>query len=211
MLELNSLSVTLDTRSFEYTLQVAPGEILVILGPSGSGKSTLLNLVGGFLQPQSGSLTWCGESLLNKTPDQRPVTTLFQKNNLFAHLTVWQNMALGVHPGAKLDNADSARLLAALDRVGLSGYEKRMPSELSGGEQQRVALARSLLSDKKVLLLDEPYSAIDSELRKSMLVLTRSIVSQNQLATLLVTHEKTDAHFLDAHVARLQHGRLEML
>jgi len=208
MLELKELSVELGAQEFIYSLVVEPREIVVILGPSGSGKSTLLNLIAGFLSPHSGDVSWCGQSLLHFTPDQRPVTTLFQKHNLFAHLSVWKNVALGLRTSTKLNSIQSRQLSEALAQVGLQGFEQRIPTDLSGGEQQRVALARCLLSKKPVLLLDEPYSALDAELRSGMLALTRRIVSDSQLATILVTHDPNDADALGARVARLHRGRL---
>ncbi len=208
MLELKSVGIDLSSHHFDFTLTVHPGEIVVILGASGSGKSTLLNLVGGFLSAQRGDITWQGQSLLNLMPDERPVTTLFQKHNLFEHLPVWKNIALGVDPGAKLDSVQQVRLQEALLSVGLPGYEKRMPSTLSGGEQQRVALARCLMSQKPVLLLDEPYSALDQDRRLQTLELTRSIVESESLCTLLVSHDPRDAEVLQARVVRIIDDRL---
>jgi len=208
MLDIQDTAVQLGQRDFRFSLRVDAGEIVVILGPSGSGKSTLLNLIAGFLLPHSGDIKWQDQSLLSLRPDQRPVTTLFQKHNLFMHLTVWKNMALGLRPSAKLNDDEAAKLHAALARVGLEGYAMRKPAELSGGEQQRVALARSLLTKKPVLLLDEPYSALDRELRVSMLELTQSIVRNSQLATVLVTHDPSDAEALGARSVKLRHGML---
>lgn len=208
MLHVDDACISLSDRTFNYRLRVAPGEIVVILGASGSGKSTLLNLISGFLSPVSGDIRWCDESILSLAPDKRPATTLFQKHNLFEHLSVWKNVALGLHPGAKLNSAQQAQLTKALDDVGLAGFESRMPAELSGGEQQRVALARCLATHKPVLLLDEPYSALDTDLRVQMLALTRDIVATEKLCTLLVSHDPGDAVALQARVVKLAQGTL---
>ena len=208
MLEARNARITLGQRKFDYSLQVVPGEIVVILGASGSGKSTLLNLVGGFLDPEEGEITWCGKSLLGLLPGERPVTTLFQKHNLFEHLPVWKNVALGFDPGARLDSTQKQQLVDTLSQVGLAGFEQRRPGDLSGGEQQRVALARCLVSQKPVLLLDEPYSALDGDRRAQMLALTRRIVDTARLCAVLVNHDPNDAIALGARVVRLLDGRL---
>ncbi len=137
-----------------------------MLGPSGAGKSTLLNLIAGFLPPASGSLRINGEVHNATPPAQRPVSMLFQENNLFNHLTVRQNISLGIHPGLKLSREEQAQVAAMAGQMGIDALLERLPGELSGGQRQRAALARCLVRQQPVLLLDEPFSALDPALRQ---------------------------------------------
>ncbi len=182
---------------------------MAILGESGSGKSTLLNLIGGFLAADSGELSWQGQSLMGLPPSDRPVTTLFQEHNLFAHLDVADNLGLGIDPGLHLLSEDRLRIRHALEAVGLGGFEKRKPAQLSGGQAQRVALARCLLRDKPVLLLDEPYSALDEATRLEMLDLTKKVMQDKQLCTLLVSHNRRDAEILEAGRVYIENGYID--
>ncbi|MBX2885997.1 MAG: ATP-binding cassette domain-containing protein [Granulosicoccus sp.] len=208
MLELSKAGITLGQREFVFDLSVIKGERVAIVGKSGSGKSTLLNLIGGFLHCQRGEIRWEGRSMLKLTPDQRPVTTLFQRDNLFEHLCVEDNVILGIN--ADLRPTKQQRNLAreALSQVGLSGMEDALPGRLSGGEQQRVALARSLLRRKPVLLLDEPYGALDEGTRQAMLRLTDQITRESDLTVLMVTHQISDAQALDARVVTIDNNKI---
>ena len=182
MLELNNATTTLGQRHFEFSLQVDSAETVVIIGESGAGKSTLLNMISGFTSVESGDVLWHGESLLPMAVAQRPVTMLFQKHNLFEHLNVADNIGLGLDPGLRLDNGSDKgwqQVTDALQQMGLEGYGARMPGELSGGEQQRVALARALIMKRPLLLLDEPFSALDSETRRAVLELTQRLSTEN--------------------------------
>lgn len=208
MLLADSLSVTLGSLQFRFSFSVEQSEILAVFGPSGSGKSTLLSLVGGFLHPDSGTLSWQGDSLLQLPPARRPVTSLFQSHNLFEHLTVADNIGLGLDPALKLSIEQKQRLKDVLEQVGLAGFEKRMPRQLSGGEQQRVGLARCLIRKHPILLLDEPYSALDESTRTEMLELTSGIIESEKLCTLLVTHNREDAVALGAKSMEIVDGVL---
>lgn len=208
MLELDRAKVSLGSNLFEFTLRAAAPGIQAILGRSGAGKSTLLNLIAGFVTPVSGDVCWNGESLLNRSAERRPVTTLFQQHNLFDHLTVDQNVGLGIHPGLKLTEIDHVSVKQVLAQVGLTNHGSKLPSELSGGEQQRVALARCLLRKQPLLLLDEPFSALDESTRQEMLALTHRVIHDQGLCVLFVTHSASDAAALGANIWHLSNGKL---
>jgi len=200
MLKLDNIALSLGNRHWTFNLSLQTHGVHALLGKSGSGKSTLLNLIGGFTTPDSGDIFWKGESLSGKAPSDRPITTLFQQHNLFDHLNVWKNIALGVAPDLKLNNEQKALVPEILSRVGLTGYEDKSPTQLSGGEQQRVALARCLLRRKPILLLDEPFSALDSTTRAEMLQLLQQILKAYQPCVIMITHDKDDAKAMGAHV-----------
>ncbi|MGI9373685.1 MAG: ATP-binding cassette domain-containing protein, partial [Hyphomicrobiales bacterium] len=147
-----------DTHPYKFSMQCAAGEVCGIMGQSGSGKSTLLDLISGFLLPANGKLLWNDQNLINLAPEDRPVTFLFQHNNLFDHISAIDNVAIGINPSLKLNPEEIEKAEDALLNVGLSGFSHRIAAKLSGGEQQRVALARALVRDKPVILLDEPFA-----------------------------------------------------
>ena len=207
-LELHNLKTKLGDKSFEFNFSANVGEVHAILGKSGSGKSTLLNLIGGFLAPHTGTLNWQGKSLIPLKPEQRPVTTLFQSHNLFDHLSVSHNLALGVSPKMKLDANEWNEINNVLNAVGLPGRKEAKPTDLSGGEQQRVGLARCLLRKRPVLLLDEPYGALDETTRAQMLSLTHKVIIENNLCVLMVTHNPDDAKHMNATKHHVIDGKL---
>lgn len=204
-------AVTLDHGDWavRYDLAVPAGQFLALLGPSGAGKSTLLNLVAGFDVPASGDIRVGGQSVVGLAPAHRPVTTLFQDHNLFAHLTVEQNVGLGLNPGLRLTAADQDRVAQALETVGLTGFETRRPNSLSGGQRQRVALARCLVRDRPILLLDEPFSALDPALRLAMLDEVDTLRRSRHLTVLMVSHDPRDALRVADRVAFLSDGRIQ--
>jgi len=208
MLKIDDLRLQLGTNSYCYQLTASAAQTTAILGKSGSGKSTLLNLIAGFLKAESGSLHWHEQSLINLSPNQRPVTTLFQQHNLFTHLSVAQNIGLGLSPDLKLSKEEHQHIERVLDEVGMRGYGKSSAARLSGGEQQRVALARCLLRKQPILLLDEPFSALDEHTRHDMIQLTKNVISDHNLCALLVTHNEDDADLLMASKYLLSEGRL---
>jgi thiamine transport system ATP-binding protein len=191
------------TEPYDFSLAVSQGEILGISGASGAGKSTLLDLIAGFLAPISGKIVLNGQSLTALLPERRPVTTLFQADNLFDHLSVAGNLALA-RPKGQLAQAELDISLAAVD---LAGLAHRRAANLSGGQKQRVALARCLLLDRPVLLLDEPFSALDTAMAAETRSLVRSLVTQNRWHTLLVSHSETDLALADRRLG-LAGGRL---
>lgn len=184
-----------------FDLQLAKGSKTALVGASGSGKSTLLNLIAGFIQPQHGEIWLDAKNHTHTAPHQRPVSMLFQNNNLFTHLSVWQNIGLGIQPNLKLPTEQQHALKAIADHVGLTSHLDKLPEQLSGGQQQRVALARCLLRNQPILLLDEPFSALDYDLRQEMLGLIQTMTASKQLTVLLVTHQPDEVRgFIDKQI-----------
>ena len=177
---------------YTYTLSVKPQEIVAILGESGSGKSTLLDLIAGFLAASGGSIELDEKELTALPVEKRPVSILFQQHNLFEHLSVQKNILLGVSRTLKSSREDVAKVQEILKEVGLEKYEHTLASSLSGGQQQRVALARVLLRREPILLLDEPFTGLDAKTRMEMLDLVQKISRENDLHTVMVTHELQD-------------------
>jgi thiamine transport system ATP-binding protein len=185
---------------------VTQGRFIAVLGPSGAGKSTLLNLVAGFETVESGRL-WLGETDSTFTaPVERPVSLVFQDHNCFAHLDAWSNVALGVSPKLKLHAAQVAAVDEALAAVGISHLRQRKPGEMSGGEQQRVAIARVLVRQRPILLLDEAFAALGPALRRSMLALVADLHRARALTTLMVTHQPEDARAVASEVVFIDGG-----
>lgn len=193
------------TRHFDLSFVARPGEVTAVSGQSGAGKSTLLDLIAGFLTPQSGRLSLKGHELLPLPPEQRPISILFQSETLFEHLTAYQNLELGLPRGA---TDRQQKIEAALAEVGLPGVLKQRADTLSGGEKQRVALARTLLRDRPVLLLDEPFSALDDDTRETIRTLVKSLTERHQWITLLVSHHVDDVEALAARRYQLRDGML---
>ena len=192
MLKLNfSLKESYLTISTNISLE--PDKIYAVVGPSGAGKSTFLNLISGFASISSGSIIWNGKEISNLPPAKRNVSILFQDNNLFPHLSVWRNLALAVTHWPKISRNNEEKLKAVMSEVGILGLENRKPSQLSGGQQSRVALARVLLQKNKILLLDEPFSALGPSLKDQMLELIKKISKNKKLLVLMVTHDPADA------------------
>jgi len=194
--------------NFLFDIAFERSRITALLGPSGSGKSTLLGLVAGFETPAEGRVLLGGEDMTTAPPSRRPVSMIFQENNLFAHLDIAANVGLGISPALSLTDADRRRVGLALERTGLAGKEKRLPRELSGGERQRAALARALVRDRPVLLLDEPFASLGPALREEMLELLVSVLAERQMTILLVTHHPEDARRASQDVVFLEDGRV---
>ena len=208
MIRLDSVFLADDTLPMSFDLQVAAGERIAIVGPSGAGKSTLLNLIAGFVLPTQGNIWLNGENHTQSAPYERPVSMLFQENNLFPHLTVQQNLALGLKTSLKLTALEQDQIEQVADAVGLTSFLSRLPNSLSGGQKQRVALARCLLRDKPILLLDEPFSALDPELRLEMLNLIDELCHSKNLTLLLVTHQPSELTGKVNRMLRIENGRI---
>ena len=175
-------------------LSLESDKIYAIIGPSGAGKSTFLNLISGFSEISSGSILWNEQEISGLPPSKRNISILFQDNNLFPHLSVWRNLALAVSHWPKISNDDEGKLRSVISEVGIQGLESRKPSQLSGGQQSRVALARVLLQRNKILLLDEPFAALGPSLKDQMLELIEKIARKRGLLVLMVTHDPADAN-----------------
>jgi thiamine transport system ATP-binding protein len=193
VLQLDHLALRQDDFALSADWSAAAGQRVAVIGPSGAGKSTLLAAIAGFLAPATGKILWLGQDLAGVPPGDRPVTILFQDQNLFPHLTVAQNLGLGLRPDLRLSPADQARIAAALERTGLAGLGPRRPAQLSGGQASRAALARALLRARPILLLDEPFAALGPALRAEMLALVREVADETGAQVLMVTHDPADA------------------
>lgn len=193
MLHLDGLRLRQGDFSLTADWQAKPGERIAVIGPSGAGKSTLLMMIAGFLAPDAGRILWQGQDLAGLAPGARPVTVLFQDQNLFPHLTVQRNLALGLTTAARLTPDQSARIDSVLGRVGLAGMGARRPGQFSGGQAGRVALARALLRARPILLLDEPFSALGPALRAEMIALVNEVADETGALVLMVTHDPRDA------------------
>ena len=184
---------------FHYEFQVQPAEILAIQGPSGVGKTTLLDLIAGFETQDGGSISWQGKAFHNEMPWDRPVTTVFQSDNLFDHLTCEHNVSIGITG----TSVSQQRLDSAFVELGIDGLQTRLPNQISGGQQQRVALARALLRDQPMLLLDESFSALDWDMRTGCFDTLKALCSARGMSVLLVSHDDRDAAYLGCKIMRL--------
>ena len=207
-LRLDKATFAFGDMAMLFDATVAPSSITAVIGPSGSGKSTLLNLVAGFELPLSGRIVIDGVDVTDLPPAERPVSMVFQENNLFAHLSVVQNVGLGRSPSLKLTEADRLAVREALERTGLAGKERRLPRELSGGERQRVALARVLVRDRPLLLLDEPFASLGPALRADMLALLSEVHADRRMTVLMVTHQPEDARRVADSVLFVESGTI---
>ncbi len=188
---------------FTYDLSVASGEILAVQGPSGVGKTTLLELIAGFQMPTAGNLSWDDKDLVPLPPWQRPVTTVFQADNLFSHLSCLDNVLIGLGPEERPAPALHTYIDEYFTQLGLEGLQSRMPSQISGGQQQRVALVRALIRARPILLLDESFSALDWDMRKECFDALKTVVASHEMAALLVSHDTRDKEYLGCRELRL--------
>jgi thiamine transport system ATP-binding protein len=210
-LEVKDLAFRYEDMAMRFDLAVERGAFLSIVGPSGAGKSTLLSLIGGFERPLGGQVLVDGADITPLAPAARPCTTLFQDHNLFAHLSIERNVALGIDPDLRLSELQRAEVRRSLAEVGLAGMEHRLPGQLSGGERQRAALARCLVRHRPMLLLDEPFAAIGPGLRREMLDLVKALQTRLGLTVLMVTHDPGDARHAGGRTAFVEAGRVVLV
>ena len=193
------------------SLEISAGEFITLLGESGSGKTTLLRLIAGFEQPSSGEIWMNGERLDTLPPYKRRVNTVFQSYALFPHLSVRENVSYGLQVSGVAKGEIPGRVAEALRMVKMEEFAAQRPAKLSGGQQQRVALARALVNRPKLLLLDEPLSALDANLRKQMQSELKSLQRELGITFLFVTHDQEEAMALSDHIALLKSGALEQV
>ena len=193
MLTLEGLDIRQGTFRLTADFSIDTGAQVAIVGPSGAGKSTLLSVISGFFMPIAGRVLWNRADMTANPPGARPLSMVFQDNNLFPHLTAFQNVGLGIKPSLRLDASEAARVQDALSRAGLKGLEDRKPAALSGGQQSRVTLARVLVRDKPLILLDEPFAALGPAMRVEMLDLVANLARAEGATLLMVTHHPADA------------------
>lgn len=207
-IQLDKISLRLGEKQFFFDCAIDAGKITAVTGASGAGKSTLLNLIAGFERPDQGRILIHDQDVTEMHPGERPLSFIFQDNNLFAHLDLQTNIGLGIHPGLRLAATDRAAISRALERVGLPGFERRKPGTLSGGERQRAAFARALVRNKPVLLLDEPFAALDVDLRRRMGELLAQLHQETRRTILLVSHNPEDVARLADRVITIDMGRI---
>src|SRR5579871_3022075 len=195
----------------DISLEIAEGEFLTILGESGSGKTTLLRIIAGFETATSGEVWMGGERLDREPPYRRRVNTVFQHYALFPHLTVEQNVGYGLRVARRPEAEIRQRVAEALEKVKMSAHAKKKPSKISGGQQQRVALARALVNRPRLLLLDEPLSALDANLRTQMQVELKALQREVGITFIFVTHDQQEAMAMSDRIALLRNGLLEQV
>lgn len=208
MIVLNQLNYTIDKHDFYFDLTIAANEHVAILGENGAGKSTLLNLIMGFIFPISGKIIIDQKEYTHLTADKRPVSMLFQEHNLFPHLTVKQNIQLGFSPSLKLTPIQKQLFDQFVTQMNIDSFLNRLPHTLSGGQKQRVALTRCLSQSRPILLLDEPFSALDEKTRQEMYLLLEQIQQQQQLTILHVSHQHAELLHVASRQLFLDNGRI---
>ena len=197
-----------ENSPMHFVLKVEQGERLAIIGESGAGKSTLLNLIAGFETPASGQILLNDCDHTQTQPAERPVSMLFQDNNLFPHLTVAQNIGLALAPSLSLNATQQQQVREIAEKMGIEPLLSRRADQLSGGQKQRVALARTLLRDKPILLLDEPFSALDPIRRHELQQFILDICVERNLTLLMVTHQLEETKNLFTRVVEIREGQV---
>ena len=195
----------------DFSLSIQDGEFLTLLGPSGCGKTTILRILGGFERSDGGTVSIDGRPMAGVSPEKRPVNTVFQSYALFPHMDVYDNVAFGLRIGGTPETDIARQVKKALELVCLDKMTHRMPSELSGGQQQRVAIARAIVNKPRVLLLDEPLSALDYRLRKQMQKELKELQRTLGITFVLVTHDQEEAFTMSDRVVVMNEGRIEQV
>jgi sulfate transport system ATP-binding protein len=195
----------------DVSIDVPTGSLTALLGPSGSGKSTLLRIVAGLERPDAGSVRIAEEDVTGQAPQDRGIGFVFQHYAAFKHMTVWENVAFGLKIRKRPKDETRTRVHELLELVQLEGFANRYPSQLSGGQRQRMGLARALAVDPKVLLLDEPFGALDARVRKELRLWLRRLHDETHTTTVIVTHDQEEAMEVAETVAVMNHGRVEQV
>ena len=204
MLIIENLEFSWPTKEkFQFNFFVKEGEIVTLEGPSGIGKTTLINLIAGFLQPEKGEIYWYKERIDSLDPVERPVSTIFQTDNLFEHLSCFQNVSLASSSDGKISNSRVEQINNYFLEMGIGNLQSRFPGEISGGQQARVSIVRALLANKPILLLDEPVSSLDERTRFETLEVIKKTALKYNLTLIIVSHQKEDRKFLNARQIRL--------
>ncbi len=194
-----------------FDLEIRDGEFVTLLGPSGCGKTTVLRTIGGFITPDTGEVFFGGKNITELPPHKREVNTIFQRYALFPHLNVYDNIAFGMRLKKKSESEVKETVHRMLELVNLKGYSHRGVGQLSGGQQQRVAIARALANEPKVLLLDEPFGALDLKLRKDMQVELKKIQKQTGITFIFVTHDQEEALSMSDTVVVMDGGEIQQI
>ena len=208
MLQVRGLKVFNGSFVLNADFDLKTSSLISILGPSGSGKSTLLNSLAGFLPLSSGHVLWKDREISNLDIAERPLDILFQENNFFPHLTVKENVKIGIRANLKLSKPEEKLVLEAIKKVGLDNHADKKPSELSGGQKTRIALARTILRSRELLLLDEVFLGLGPALRLEMLALVRNFVLSQKVTLLMVTHDLKDAVKLGGEIIFVDSGTI---
>ena len=206
MLQVKNLFVDLGGFRLTADFEIERGSLVSIVGPSGAGKSTILNALAGFIPLTSGVIKWNGSDITKLDPGLRPLSILFQDYNLFSHLTVKDNIAIGLRPNLKLDDLETEMVNSVIEEVGLSKFKFIKPFQLSGGQRTRVSLARSIVRSKPILLLDEAFSGLGPALRSEMIKLIKDKSIKEGITLIMVSHHIKDAIELDQKVIFVNDG-----
>lgn len=207
MLRLDKLELAQEGFHLGADLALEKGSFTALIGPSGAGKSSLLSAIAGFFPPVSGQILWDGKPIDGLPPGARPLTILFQDQNLFPHLTLAQNLGLGIRADLRLSGIEKSQVTQVMKRVGLGELASRKPAQLSGGQIARAALARALLRARPLLLLDEPFAALGPALKAEMLDLVRDVASDTGATVLMVTHDPADAQRIADQTVLVAEGK----
>ena len=213
VLSINNISKSFaNTRVINcFDLNIYQGEFITLLGPSGCGKTTLLRLIAGFEKPDGGTILLDGLDISQLPPEQRMVNTVFQSYALFPHMSVYDNISFGLKLKKTNPKVIKDEVCKALEQTRLTGFAERFPDQLSGGQQQRVAMARAIINKPRILLLDEPLSALDARLRSEMQVELKILQRELNITTILVTHEQDEALSLSDRVVVMEQGKIAQI
>ena len=204
MLSLNNVQFSWSIEEkFEFNFSIEKGEVVTIEGPSGVGKSTLINLISGFLVPERGEILWLNKRIDNLQPNERPTSTIFQNNNLFEHLSCFDNVCLGVSGNLSISPREKENINSLFSELGIAKIMQRMPNEISGGQEARVSIIRALMTKKPILLLDEPVSSLDQETREETLKIIKNTSEKYNLTLVIVSHHRDDRRLLNARPIKL--------